>query len=321
MEHRAGDINESRPTSVSHVIGQRFVVEQVKVALDAAQQDGRKFDHALLVGPPGIGKTATAKIIADEMATDFREIQGQSVTETGDLNAWLLSATDRQVLFIDEAHELGGKLQTALYLALDQRRILLRGGKGGGGIPASLSIADFTLLLATTDEHRLLQPLRDRMRLVLRFHFYTVEELEKIVALRMRASGWNGERGLEHLVAERGRGTPRLALRLLQAAYRVSRAEGEKSISLKHLQRACELEELDNLGLGPLERKYLNIVAKAPTRINVIASILGLPARTISEVMEPFLVRSDLIEKDDQARRRLTALGQKHLLLARPIAV
>jgi Holliday junction DNA helicase RuvB len=170
------DISDVSPTSLSHLIGQRSVVEQVKVALDAAQQDGKKFDHALLVGGAGLGKTQTAKVIAHEMAADFNEVLGQAIASPADLNAVLLSATEKSVVFVDEAHELEKEYQTALYLALDQRRVFLQGGRTGR-TPQSIPVADFTLLLATTDEYRLLQPLRDRMRLVLRFEFYSAGEL------------------------------------------------------------------------------------------------------------------------------------------------
>jgi Holliday junction DNA helicase RuvB len=311
------DINESRPTSVRHLIGQKHVVEQVIVALDSAQQDGRKFDHALLVGPAGSGKTATAQVIAAEMGTDFIEVLGQSLKSVADLNAMLLQATERCVCFIDEAHEMPRSIQTALYLALDQRRILLQGGRKGTS-PVCIPTADFSLLLATTDEFHLLQPLRDRMRLILRFQFYEDGDLEQIVRSRTRALGWEVDDAVFPLIAQRSRGTPRLALRLLQAAFRVTRAGGENVITVGHLERACHLEQIDALGLGPTDQQYMRILLEGPTRLNVVASRLGLPARTVAEVTEPFLLRAGLVVKDDQGRRQLTAEGREHArLLAR----
>ena len=186
-EDRPLDINEARPSSVGHLIGQPSVKEQMTVALDSAQQDNRKFDHALLVGPPGMGKTAAAQIIAAEMGTDFLEVLGQSLKGVSDLNALLLEATDRAIVFVDEAHELEKSLQTTLYLALDQRRVLLNGGRKGS-TPVGIPLQDFSLLLATTDEYQLLQPLRDRMRLTLRFHFYEPEHLDKIARMAERPS-------------------------------------------------------------------------------------------------------------------------------------
>lgn len=310
-EDRQTDINQARPTSIRHIIGQQAVVEQVTVALDAAQQDGRKFDHSLLVGPPGAGKTALAQIIAQEMATDFIEVLGQSITSTADLNALLLQATDKAVVFVDEAHELPKSIQTALYLALDQRRVLLQGSRKGS-TPVAIPLQDFTLLLASTDEYQLLQPLRDRMRLVLRFQFYEPDDLDRIARMRAAALGWEIEPEAFPQIAQRSRGTPRLALRLLQAAHRVARAEAAEVISVVHLERACSLEQIDALGLGPTEQQYLRILLEGPTRLNVLASRLGLPSRTVAEVTEPFLIRAGLVVKDDQGRRQLTAQGREH---------
>lgn len=307
------EISDVQPTSINHIIGQQSVVAQVEVAIDAAFADGKKFDSALLVGPPGVGKSALANVIAQEMASDFDEVLGQSIKSPADLNALLLRATDKAVIHIDEAHELQRSFQTAMYLALDKRRVFLP-GSGKSGSLGSIPIADFTLLLSTTDEFRLLQPLRDRMKLVLKFEFYTIEELTVMLGHRSRAVGWEIEEEILPVIAQRSRGTPRLALRLLQSARRVSRAEGESRISSVHLGRACGLEQIDHLGLGPIEQKYLAILSEGPIRLNVIASMLGLPPKTVSQVTEPFLIRSGLVMKDDNGRRQLSAKGREHLL-------
>ena len=173
----SNDISSVSPTSLAHIVGQKGVLNQVAVALDAAQMDAKKFDHALLVGPPGLGKTMVAKVVACEMASDYHEVLGQSIRTPADLNAVLLEAKEKSVVFVDEAHEMKPEYQTALYLALDKRKVIVNGGKK----PLSMEVADFSLLLATTDEHRLLQPLRDRMRLLLRFDFYASDELETVV--------------------------------------------------------------------------------------------------------------------------------------------
>ncbi len=240
MDDRRNDVNEVAPTSLSHLIGQQSVKAQVAVAIEAAFADGRKFDSALLVGPPGVGKSALASVIAQEMAADLHEVLGQSVANLADLNALLLGAKDKDVCHVDEAHELDKPIQTALYLALDKKRVSIPGGKSGR-TPTSIPIADFTLLLSTTDEFCLLQPLRDRMRLVLRFEFYSVEELTQVVRQRSLALRWNTDEAVLPLLARRARGTPRLALRLLQACLLVCRAEGETAITVKHLERACLL--------------------------------------------------------------------------------
>ncbi len=302
------EIGDVSPSSLSHITGQRSVVEQVRVALDAAFEDGRKMDSCLLVGPPGCGKSAMARVIASEMATDFHEVIGQSISTPGDLNAFLLSARDKSVCHVDEAHEIKPALQTNLYLALDQRKLFVSGGKSIQTLP----IADFTLLLSTTDEYALLDPLRQRMRLVLRFDFYSEDELATVIRHRARSLRWEVDQEVLPLIAQRSRGTPRLALRLLQACYRVCRAQGERFIILDHLSRACALEQIDEIGLGPIEQRYLAILRDGPQRLNVIASLLGLPARTISSVSEPFLIRAGLVIKDDQGRRQLTGTGYEH---------
>jgi Holliday junction DNA helicase RuvB len=307
-EDRAVEINDVAPTSLSHIIGQRSCVDQLRVAIDAAFEDGRKMDSCLLVGGPGLGKSALARVISNEMATEFHEVIGQSIASPADLNAFLLTAKEKSVCHIDECHELKKEYQTAIYLALDQKRILIGGRKSIQSLP----IADFTLLLSTTDEYCLLQPLRDRMRLVLRFEFYSDDELATVLKHRAKCLRWKVDDAVLPLIAKRSRGTPRLALRLLQSCYRVCRSQGETSIMQDHLDRACSLEQIDELGLGPIEQKYMGILRDGPQRLNVIASMLGLPSRTIAQVTEPFLIRAGLVVKDDAGRRQLTSVGYEH---------
>ena len=304
------EVGDVKPSSLNHLIGQHGVIDQVRVAIDAAHMDGKKFDHALLVGPPGLGKSALASVISQEMASGFHEILGQSISGPADLNALLLAAKDGSVIHVDEAHELGKEYQTALYLALDKRTLMI---SGKGRSPQSLPLADFTLLLSTTDEYGLLQPLRDRMKLVLRLQFLTVEDLTTVLIQRCRALGWDVHEEILPDISKRSRGTPRLALRLLQSCHRVCRSEGEDTITGRHLQRACQLEGIDQIGLGPTERQYVELLGDGATRLNVLASALGLPTRTVSEVVEPFLIRANLVMKDDQGRRQLTQQGHDHL--------
>jgi Holliday junction DNA helicase RuvB len=292
------------------MVGQRGVVDQLRVALDAAFEDGKRLDDCLLVGPPGTGKSQIAAILAQELAVKCHEALGQSITCAADLNALLLSARDGEVVFVDEAHELQKLHQTALYLALDKRQVVVCGSKAVQAIP----LANFCLLLGTTDEFSLLQPLRDRMKLVLRFQFYVVEELTQIVRHRAKALGWGMDDAVPPMIGQRARGTPRLALRLLAAARRVSRSQGAQIITVDHLRKACLLEGMDELGLGPTDQAYLKALADGATRLNVIATLIGLPSRTTSEVIEPFLIRAGLVMKDDQGRRQLTGLGREHLL-------
>ena len=271
-----------------------------------------------LVGPPGLGKSAVAQVIACEMAGGFYETLGQSLKSPSDLNALLLEAKDRDVVFVDEAHEMRKEFQTALYLALDKHMLFVRGARGK---PQGIPIADFTLLLATTDEYCLLQPLRDRMKLLLRYEFYSPEELIGVLQHRIRAMRWTADDAMLPAIASRSRGTPRLALRLLQSCHRVCRSVGESMLKLEHLHQACELEQIDSLGLGPTEQRYLQLLHDGSARLNVIASMLGLPTRTVSQVTEAFLIREGLIVKDKFGLRELTAKGREHLSANRQTSV
>jgi Holliday junction DNA helicase RuvB len=318
MSDQSKEINDVAPTSLNHITGQQGVVEQVRVAIEAAFADGKKFDHSLLAGPPGIGKTQMASVIAQEMASEFHEILGQSIKNAGDLNAVLLAAQDRDLIHIDEAHELKKEFQTALYRAIEGRKLFIQGKSNK---VQNIPLADFTLLLSTTDEYCLLQPLRDRCRLILRFQFYEPDELTTILQQRSRALGWVVDDEVLAPIAQRSRGTPRLALRLLQSARRVCRSEGENGITIAHLDRACYLEGIDTLGLGPTEQHYLRILKEGDSRLNVIASRIGLPTRTVSQVTEPFLIRVGLVTKDDQGRRQLTQEGREQLSKSRPNSV
>lgn len=303
------DIAEFVPQALNHILGQKSVTDQVAVALEAAWADGRKAESALLVGPPGCGKSALASVYAKEMAADFHEVLSQSVECLADLNAILLRAKDKDVVFFEEAHLLSGDIQTALYLAIDKKTIFVPGSKSVQGIP----IADHTLLLATTHEFSIQEPLRDRCRLILRFQHYSPEDLTEILKHRVRGLRWEVDDEVLPMIAARSKGTPRLALRLLQSCRRVARAEGKWRITANYFDKACQLESIDSLGLGPIEKQYLQIVALKPTRLNVLASLLALPSRTISEVTEPILIRLGLLTKDNQGRRCLTAKGHEHL--------
>lgn len=303
------DLNDLSPTSIGHLVGQDSVRSQVTVALDYAFAEGKRFEHSLLVGMAGCGKTATAHVIAAEMCSNLHEYLGQSLSTVGDLNAALLNAGDKDVVFIDEAHELAKPLQTRLFLAMDQKVVFANGSKTVQKIP----LRDFTLLLASTDEFCVLSPLRDRCRLVLRFGPYSEQELTTLLQQRSRAIGWEIDPDVFPLIASKSRGIPRLSIRLLQATRRCLIADGEQVMTRPFVEKACQLEGIDTLGLGPVEQQYLRILADGNTKLNVLASTLGLPSRTVSQVQEPYLIRSGLVAKDDQGRRQLTAKGREHL--------
>ncbi|MDB4778234.1 AAA family ATPase [bacterium] len=305
------EVNDARPQSIHRMIGQRSVLDQVIVALDACHQDGLKFPDSLLVGGPGLGKSQLANLLAVEMATDLHEVLGQSISRISDLNALLLSATDKSIVHFDECHELSKQMQTALYLCLD-KRVLHVGGKRGG-TPQTIRVADCTVLLSSTDENFILQPLRDRMKLTLRFDFYSSEDLAVLVHQRAVALNWDVHEELFPLIAQRSKGIPRIGLRLLQSCRRSARAVGSNTIKLAHYEQACSLEQIDSLGLGFVEQQYLKLLAESDARLNVLSARIGLPTRTLSEVIEPVLIRLNLVTKNGQGLRCLTGQGHEHL--------
>jgi holliday junction DNA helicase RuvB len=302
------DIDALTPTSLAHIVGQPRVVEPLKVAVEAAHQDHRKLDDVLLLGPPGLGKSTIASVLAKEMASNIHEVLAQSVADQSDLSAVLLRARDGDIVHIDEAHELPKRRQTALNLAVDRRTIAVWWGATILDVP----IANFTLVLSSTDEFRLIQPLRDRMKLALHFSFYSTDELVRLLSHRCRSLRWNVDPDVLAGIAQRAHGTPRLALRLLEACRRVTRSAGESEIRMSDFQTACNLEQIDELGLGPNENRYLDLLRAGGSRLNVLASTLGLPPRSVSEVLEPMLIRAGLILKDDRGRRHLTTAGREH---------
>lgn len=232
----------------------------------------------------------------------------QSITNAAELNSVLLSAKEG-ILFLDELHLLSATSQHSILQVLDKRRIFLSGGKSVQSIP----VAPFTLVGATTDPDGVIGPLIDRFRLVLHLDYYDHTELAEIVRQRCWVLGWEFEPELLGEIAKRGRGTPRIGLRLLQAARRVQVAEGSNVISVKHLRRACEVERISDLGLDNVQQKYLHLLGNGPVRLNVLASMLGVSTKVLQKTVEPFLLRSLMIVKNDAGVRTLTETGQNHL--------
>ena len=313
------DVNEVKISSIDQIIGQNGVKNQVKVALDAVRFSGGKFENTMLLGPPGLGKSAlvgaitgdlNVNIVADELKVGFHEVLGQSIKTAADMNFLLLKGKDRDIIFFEEAHLLPKEFQTQLLLAIDKRSIIVQAGKK----LVTLPLADITYFFATTDSHQLIRPLVDRCRLILNYDFYNFEELSKIVETRCKSLDWKFEPKILEEISMRSRGTPRIALRLLQAGRRVALSERNTLIRLRHVQKAFELAEIDTIGLDKLESKYLHLLKDGPLRINVIASMLGvLDQRIVSNTIEPFLLRIGYIVKDDNGKRVLTQQGQDHI--------
>ena len=232
-----------------------------------------------------------------------------------DLNGLLLGAGDKDIIYINEADSLKPEYQVALYLALDRGKVVLSGGKSGKS-PQSIPIPDVTIILDSNFEFSILPALRDRMKQVLYVPFYSDDELTEILRRRVRALGWTVQDEVLPYLASLSKGTPRQALRLLSASYRVSRSGEEKVVTLGHAQRAVGLEGLDEKGLTVPEQSYLRALADGVSRLGVISSRIAMPTSTVQRVVEPYLIRSGLISKDE-GRRELTAAGREHVARTR----
>lgn len=308
MDDNPTDLRDVQPSSFRHIIGQRNVTEALQIAVDASFQEGKRLDETLLCGPPGLGKSALVTVLAEELAVPFNEVLAQSITNTAELNAVLLAASDG-ILFLDEIHLLHPVQQHALLQVLDKRRIFLSGGKSVQSIPVN----DFTLVGATTDPDGVILPLIDRFRIILHLDYYSEDELAQVVRQRCHALGWGYEATLPEEIAQRGRQTPRIALRLLQSARRVAVAEGADGIAVGHLEKACGIERISDLGLDNVQQKYLRLVGPTGQRLNVLASMLGVSTKVLTKTVEPYLLRSGLVVKTDAGLRQLTQQGREHL--------
>lgn len=306
----ASEVNDLTPSSLNHIIGQPHVVEQIKVALDACQQDGNPFPHSLLVGPAGTGKSQIANVIAKEMASDFEEVLASSLNE-GSLNALLLSAKDKGIIHIDECHQLKSLFEK-LYFAMDKKVVVI--GKKNGRSPQTIPLNDITILLSTTEEYSLPQSIRDRCKLNLQLQFYSEEDLAQLIYIRSKILKWEVHPSVIPQIAQRSKQTPRIGLRLFQSCRRVCRALGEHEITDKHLHKACLLERIDNHGLDQNQQQYIKILLDGDSKLNVIASRIGLPSKTVSAVIEPFLIRAGFVIKNEKAGRQLTAMGRGHAI-------
>ena len=281
------DLRDVQPTCFRQIIGQKHVTEALKIAVEASFQQKARLDDLLLCGPPGVGKSGYATVLASELGVNMTEVLAQSITNAAEFNYLLLSASDG-ILFLDEIHLLHPQQQHVLLQVLDKRRIFLSGGKTVQSIP----VPPFTLVGATTDPDGLIQPLLDRFRIILHLDFYTPDELAQIVHQRCTALRWGYEPALLAEIAQRGKGTPRIALRLLQSARRMAVAEAAGTITVDHLRRACEIERISDLGLDNTQQKYLHLLRNGPQRLNVLASMLGVSTKVLTKTVEPYLLRA-----------------------------
>lgn len=319
---RAEDVDAAlRPKSLTEFIGQEAARGNLRVFIEAAKQRGDALDHVLFFGPPGLGKTTLAQIVAKEMGVGFRATSGPVIAKSGDLAALLTNLDEGDVLFVDEIHRLNPAVEEVLYPAMEDRALDLMIGEGPSARSVRIDLPRFTLVGATTRQGLLTTPLRDRFGIPVRLQFYTVEELELVVrrAARLLDLGITSDGAIE--IARRSRGTPRIAGRLLRRVRDFANVAGVEAVDAKAADAALRRLEVDQLGLDLMDRRYLMMIADiyrgGPVGVETLAAGLSEPRDTIEEVIEPYLIQLGLIARTARGRC-LNGLGWKHLGLNPP---
>jgi Holliday junction DNA helicase RuvB len=312
-----------RPKQLDEFVGQERVREQLSLILDGAKQRGRPPDHVLLSGPPGLGKTTLAMIIAAELSTPLRVTSGPAIQHAGDLAAVLTQLTEGEVLFLDEIHRMSRPAEEMLYLAMEDFRVDVVVGKGPGATAIPLDLAPFTLVGATTRAGLLPGPLRDRFGFTGRMDFYSPDELERVLT---RSASLLDVRLLPEGAAEiaaRSRGTPRIANRLLRRVRDFAEVRADGVVTREVAATALSIYEVDTEGLDRLDRAVLDALVRrfggGPVGLTTVAIAVGEEPETVEEVAEPFLFRAGLIARTPRGRVA-TAAGWRHLGLTPPPA-
>ncbi|WP_176085232.1 Holliday junction branch migration DNA helicase RuvB [Martelella sp. HB161492] len=321
-EKRGEDIDAAmRPQSLDDFTGQAEARANLKIFIEAAKKRGEALDHVLFVGPPGLGKTTLAQIMAKELGVNFRATSGPVIAKAGDLAALLTNLEERDVLFIDEIHRLNPAVEEILYPAMEDFQLDLIIGEGPAARSVKIDLAKFTLVAATTRLGLLTTPLRDRFGIPVRLNFYTVEELELIIRRGARLMGLGMAEDGAREIARRARGTPRIAGRLLRRVRDFADVAGEDEVSRIIADEALTRLEVDNMGLDQLDRRYLNMIARhfggGPVGIETIAAGLSEPRDAIEDIIEPYMIQQGFIQRTPRGRV-LTATAWKHLGLNPP---
>jgi Holliday junction DNA helicase RuvB len=319
---RIDDVDAAlRPKSLDEFVGQKAARENLRVFIDAAKQRGDALDHVLFFGPPGLGKTTLAQIIAREMGVGFRSTSGPVIAKSGDLAALLTNLEDGDVLFIDEIHRLNPAVEEVLYPAMEDRALDLMIGEGPSARSVRIDLPRFTLVGATTRQGLLTQPLRDRFGIPVRLNFYTVDELEKVVTRAASLLDLHVAPDGAQEIAKRSRGTPRIAGRLLRRVRDFANVLGEETVHARVADQSLTRLEVDALGLDAMDRRYLTMIADiykgGPVGVETLAAGLSEPRDTIEEVIEPYLIQIGMIARTARGRC-LNAAGWKHLGLNPP---
>lgn len=298
--------NTLRPQSLDEYIGQEKVKENMKIYIEAAKKRGEPLDHCLFYGPPGLGKTTIANIIANEMQSNIKITSGPAIEKPGDLAAILTNLSEFDVLFIDEIHRLSKSVEEILYPALEDYSLDIVIGKGPSARSIRIDLPKFTLIGATTKAGSLTTPLRDRFGIVHRLELYSPEDLSTIVkrSAKILEVGIDEESAME--IARRSRGTPRIANRLLKRVRDYAAVLGDGEINLKIAKHALNKLEIDELGLDDIDRRMLDVMITQyqgrPVGIDTLATSLGEEIDTIEDVYEPYLIQIGFISRTPRGR-------------------